>query len=599
MSQRIEDYGFIADMRTVALVGRDGSMDWLCLPRIDSPACFAALLGTEEHGRWRLAPRGAAARVSRRYRRNSLVLETSFELPEGAITLVDFLTPAQVGEGLNVVRIVRGDRGRVDVEMELILRFEYGAFVPWVRRHPFGLTAIAGPDAIAIRTPVELTGRDYRTYASFCVGEGETVPFVMTWHQSHLPPPPPSDALDLMVRTEEWWLQWSQRYRYQGPYQDLAHRSLTVLKGLTNSTTGGIAAAATTSLPEELGGMRNWDYRYCWLRDATFTLYALLASGYVEEAAEWQRWLLRAAAGKPADLQIMYGVAGERLLIESEIPWLPGYAGSTPVRIGNAAHSQFQLDVLGEVMDAFHVAGVHGIEVGDDARRFQRELIDFLEQVWDEPDDGIWEVRSGRQHFTHSKVMAWLALDRAVKSAAHLGSDAPVERWKTLRNRIHAEVCAKGFDQEKRSFVQYYGGKDLDAALLMIPLVGFLPPNDPRVLGTIEAVQRELSTHGIVRRYSRPGVTDGVAGADAPFLACSFWLADCLAMTGRAAEARALLDRLAGLANDLGLFSEEYDPVAGRMLGNYPQAFSHIALVNTVHNLHKQSASPASHRARQ
>ncbi len=599
MSQRIEDYGFIGNMRTAALVGRDGSMDWLCLPRIDSPACFAALLGTDEHGKWRIAPRAATARVTRRYRARSLILETTFELPDGAVTVVDFLAAQSPGANLDVVRMVRGDRGRVDVEMELGLRFEYGTSTPWVRRQPYGLTAIAGPNAVVLRTPVPLTGRNFWTHAAFSVREGETVPFVMTWHESHLPPPPPADPTDLLRMTEEWWGSWSGRYSYRGPHADLVHRSLTVLKGLTCNPTGGIVAAATTSLPEELGGTRNWDYRYCWLRDATFTLYALLVSGYEDEAAEWQRWLLRAAAGKPSDLQIMYGVGGERLLPETELTWLPGYAGSAPVRIGNAAHEQFQLDVFGEVMDAFHVASGSGVDIGDDARRLQRELIDHLESVWDLPDDGLWEVRGPRRHFTHSKVMAWVAVDRAVKAADRLGLDAPVTRWKQLRAAIHAEVCARGYDQEKHSFVQYYGGKDLDAALLMMPLVGFLPPRDPRVLGTVDAVQRELTTNGLVRRYSRPGPIDGLAGSDAPFLACSFWLADCLEMTGQSAEARALFDRLVGLTNDLGLLSEEYDPVAGRMLGNFPQAFSHVGLVNTAHNLYKRTASPAARRARQ
>ena len=598
MSQRIEDYGFIANMQTAALVGRDGSMDWLCLPRIDSPACFASLLGTDEHGRWRIAPRAETAQVTRRYRAKNLILETTFEVPEGAITVVDFLASPRPGASLEVVRLVRGDRGRVDVEMEFTLRFEYGAFVPWVRRQPYGLTAIAGPNAVALRTPVELTGRDFRTFASFSVSEGETVPFVMTWHESHLPPPPPSDPMKLLRITEEWWNQWSARCTYTGPNEELVHRSLMVFKGLTSSPTGGIVAAATTSLPEELGGLRNWDYRYCWLRDATFTLYALLVSGYSEEAAEWQRWLLRAAAGKPSDLQIMYGVGGERLLPEIELPWLPGYAGSQPVRIGNAAHEQFQLDVFGEVVDAFHVASASGVEIGDDAHRLQRELIDHLVSIWDSPDDGIWEIRGPRRHFTHSKVMAWVAVDRTVKAADQMGLDAPVEEWKRLRAKIHAEVCARGYDREKNSFVQYYGGKDLDASLLMIPLVGFLPPNDPRVVGTVDAIQRELTTHGLVRRYSRPGPTDGLAGTDSPFLACSFWLADCLEMMGRRHEAQTLFARLVGLTNDLGLLSEEYDPVAGRMLGNFPQAFSHVGLINTAHNLHKPTSSPAAHRAR-
>lgn len=556
------------------------------------------MLGTEEHGRWRIAPRAATARVTRRYRAKSLILETTFALPEGAVTIVDFLPMSRHGGRIDVVRMVRGDRGQVDIEMELILRFDYGAFVPWVRRQPDGLTAIAGPNAVVLRTPVELTGRDFRTYASFCVQEGETVPFVMTWHESHLPPPPAEDAGELLRQTATWWEEWSAQCSYHGEREELVHQSLAVLKGLTSTTTGGVVAAATTSLPEDLGGTRNWDYRYCWLRDATFTLYALLVSGYEEEAADWQRWLLRAAAGKPSDLQIMYGVSGDRLLPEVTLPWLPGYAGSAPVRIGNAAHDQFQLDVLGEVMDALQLASASGVETGDDARRFQLELVDFLEKVWSLPDDGIWEVRGPRRHFTHSKVMAWVAIDRAVKGADRLGLDLPVERWKQLHATIHDDVCERGYDANENSFVQYYGGKDLDAALLMIPLVGFLPANDPRVVGTIEAIECRLTSNGLVQRYSRPSPVDELTGTDAPFLACSFWLADCLEMVGRHGDAVSLFNHLAGLANDLGLFSEEYDPVAGRMLGNFPQAFSHVGLVNTAHNLHKPSSSPAEHRAR-
>jgi GH15 family glucan-1,4-alpha-glucosidase len=599
MALLIEDYALIGDMCTAGLVGRDGSIDWLCLPRFDSGACFAGLLGDDENGHWKIAPRGAGMCTKRCYWDGSLILETTFKNDDGQVTIIDFMPLNEDRDRIDLARIVRGDSGCVQMDMELVLRFEYGAFIPWVRSRDYGMTAIAGPDAVQLRTPAKLEGKDYRTRSSFTVREGEQVPFLLTWHPSNLEPPPEENPFDLLKRTQSAWEQWSGQCSYRGAHQALVHRSLIVLKALTHTATGGIVAAATTSLPEHIGGVRNWDYRYCWLRDATFTLYSLIKSGYEKEAAEWQRWLLRAVAGKPSDLQIMYGIAGERLLPENEIPWLSGYECSKPVRTGNAAHNQFQLDVYGEIMDCFHVSSKSGVDSDSDVRGLQLEIMAFLESAWDQPDEGLWEMRGPRRQFTHSKVMAWVAVDRAIKGAEQFGLEGPLDKWKALRAQIKKEVCEQGWDDEKQSFVQYYGGKDLDASLLMIPLVGFLPPTDPRVVGTMEAVERELMNNGLVIRYTGEGRVDGLPDSDSPFLACSFWLADNLELTGRHNDARRLFDRLAGLANDVGLLSEEYDPVAKRMLGNFPQAFSHVGLVNTAHNLQRPSTGPAKSRAKE
>ena len=599
MALRIEDYALIGDMSTGALVGRDGSIDWLCLPRFDSMACMASLLGNDENGHWKIAPGGAEMCTSRSYWDSSLVLETTFKNDDGQVTIIDFMPLSEDRDRIDLVRIVRGDAGSVAMEMEFVLRFDYGEFIPWVRRHDYGISAVAGPDAVQLLTPVKLRGEDFRTRASFTVNKGEEVPFLLTWHPSHLPEPREKSPFDLLKATQESWKSWSAKRTYRGPHDDVVQRSLIVLKALTNSQTGGIVAAATTSLPEALGGVRNWDYRYCWLRDATFTLYALMKSGYEAEAAEWQKWLLRATAGKPSDLQIMYGIGGERLLPESEISWLSGYEGSKPVRIGNAAHKQFQLDVYGEIMDSLHVAQIGGVKSNGDVRGVQRAIMEFLQTAWKKPDEGLWEVRGPRRHFTHSKVMAWVAVDRAIKDAERFGLEGPVKQWKALRAEIHKEVCEKGWNERKKSFVQYYDTDELDASLLMIPLVGFLGPDDPRVVGTMEAVERELMNNGLVMRYLGKENVDGLPGTESPFLACSFWLADNMELVGRHDDAVQLFERLTGLTNDVGLLSEEYDPVAKRMLGNFPQAFSHVGLVNTAHNLQRPSTGPAKSRAKQ
>ena len=599
MSSRIEDYAMIGDCQTAALVGIDGSVDWLCLPRFDSGACFAALLGTPEHGRWRVAPTDPSPRISRRYRGDTLILETEFETSEGAVTLIDFMPPR--GTESDLVRMVVGRRGRVRMCMELILRFHYGASVPWVSRLGDGaLRAIAGPDMVVLRTPVALRGEGKTTVGEFIVSEGETVSFVMTWGPSHLPPPTAVEPKVALAETEAFWCEWSERCTYEGEWREAVMRSLLTLKALTYRPTGGIVAAPTTSLPEEPGGSRNWDYRFCWLRDATLTLLALMDAGYYEEAAAWRDWLLRAAAGSPSQLQIMYGLGGERHLTEWTLPWLPGYEGALPVRVGNAAFDQLQVDVFGEVLDALHHARRGGLAGSDDGWNLQKALVTYLESVWDKPDEGIWEVRGGRQHFTHSKVMAWVALDRAVKTAQHFGQDGPIDRWCTLRDRIHAEVCERGFDAELNSFVQAYGGKQLDASLLLIPLVGFLPVTDPRVRGTVEMIEQRLMVDGLVYRYDSQLTNDGLPPGEGAFLACSFWLVDNLALLGRHDDARAMFERLLALRNDVGLLAEEYHPQAGRMTGNFPQAFSHVALVDTALNLTRPGARmqrPAEQRA--
>lgn len=583
MSSRIEDYALIGDCETAALVCRDGSVDWLCLPRFDSPACFAALLGTPDHGRWRIAPRGAIRNVKRRYREGTLILETDFQAEHGAVRLIDFMPLRD--DTADLMRIVEGLRGQVSMRMDLAIRFDYGSVVPWVRRYDNGIRAIGGPDALHLHTDVPTHGEDFHTVAEFTVSEGQRLPFTLTWFPSHLPIPPERTPEESLKVTQHWWRAWSERCAYQGPWQEHVLRSLITLKALTYAPTGGVVAAATTSLPEHLGGVRNWDYRYCWLRDATFTLSALMLGGYQEEARDWREWLIRAVAGKPAEMQIMYGVAGERRLTELELDWLPGYENSSPVRIGNAATRQRQLDVFGEVMDALHVARRVGLEPDENAWRVQQELMDFLESCWSEPDEGIWEVRGPRRHFTHSKVMAWVAVDRAVKAVEQFQLNGPVERWRKLRTEIHEQVCRDGFDPELNSFVQYYGAKTLDASLLTLPLVAFLPADDPRMRGTVAAIRRELTRDGFVNRYSTDPEVDGLPAGEGAFLVCTFWLADNLALQGRTAEARDLFESLLDLQNDVGLLAEEYDPDTGRMVGNFPQGFSHLGLIRTARHL--------------
>jgi GH15 family glucan-1,4-alpha-glucosidase len=595
MPSRIEDYALIGDCQTAALVGRDGSIDWWCVPRFDSPACFAALLGTPEHGRWLLAPAGGARSVRRRYRGNTLVLETEFETDAGMVAVVDCMPPRT--ESPDLVRLVEGRRGRVPMRMELVMRPAYGSRVPWVQRTDGDLVAIAGPDALRLRSAIIPRGEGFRSVADFVVAEGQKVDFELTWYPSHRSAPTASDPEEAIRRTEEWWQAWSARCTYEGEWRDAVLRSLITLKALTYAPTGGVVAAATTSLPEQLGGVRNWDYRYCWLRDATFTLYALHLGGHVEEACAWREWLLRAVAGAPGQAQIMYGVAGEQWLPELEIPWLPGYEGARPVRVGNAASGQFQLDIYGEVMDALHFARRADVPPSEQAWHVQRALVQFVESAWDRPDEGIWEVRGPRRHFTHSKVMAWVALDRAVKAVELFGHDGPVARWRQVRDRIHADICRNGFDPDLNTFVQYYGSQELDASLLMIPLVGFLPANEPRMLGTVKAIRDKLMADNFVLRYSTAPHIDGLPPGEGAFLACTFWLADNLALQGRRAEAREIFERLLALRNDVGLLSEQYDPATGRLVGNFPQAFSHVGLINTAHNLTRRDG-PAEDRRR-
>lgn len=597
MSLRIEDYGIIGDTETVALVGRNGSIDWLCMPRFDSGACFAALLGTDEHGCWRISPSEEITATRRRYRPGTLVLETEFETASGCVRLIDCMPPRDVEPDL--VRVVQGVRGRVKMEMLLTIRFDYGSIVPWVRHIDGRREAVGGPDALSLWAPVEVKGKGLSTVAEFEVSEGETLPFVLLWHPSHKRPDKQIDALKELEFTERWWREWAARAQSgDSEWHEAVERSLITLKALTYAPTGGIVAAATTSLPERIGGVRNWDYRYCWLRDATFTLYALVQAGYTDEACAWRDWLLRAVAGSPSKLQIMYGVAGERRLEEYEIPWLPGYEKSSPVRIGNAASRQFQLDVYGELMDVMHQARQAGLRVDEAAWHLQAAIMGFLESAWHKPDEGIWEVRGPRRHFTHSKVMAWVAFDRAIKTVEKWKVSGPVDRWRTQRAQLYQEICTKGFDAQKNSFVQEYGSKRLDASLLMLPLVGFLPPDDPRIQGTIRAVEKELLVDGFVLRY-RPeeaSDVDGLPPGEGAFLFCTFWLADCYALTGRLDEGRALFERLLLIRNDLGLLAEQYDVHARRMLGNFPQAFSHVGLVNTARSLSRERG-PAQQRS--
>jgi GH15 family glucan-1,4-alpha-glucosidase len=587
---RIEDYAIVGDMQSAALICRDGSVDWLCLPRFDSAACFAALLGTEEHGSWRIAPAAADATSVRRYSGDTLILETDWETADGAVRVTDFMPPRENDDPPVLIRIVEGLRGTVSMDLTLRVRFGYGAVVPWTYQVEGGIRSIAGPDSICVHTPVELTGRDMNHHATFDARAGDRVPFVLTYQPSHKEQPAPADAGQCLAATRSFWDKWVARCTYQGRYRDAVIRSLITLKALTYQPTGGIVAAATTSLPEDIGGVRNWDYRYCWLRDATITLEALLRTGYTDEAMAWRLWLSRAIAGDPADVQIMYGVAGERRLAEWQADWLPGYEGSAPVRIGNAAAGQLQLDVYGEVVDALQLSCRSGLHDDWHTWELQKKLLSFLEEHWAEPDDGIWEVRGPRRDFVHSKVMAWVAFDRAAAYAQdRMNEPEYAARWRGIRDQIHREVCEKGYDSTRGAFMQYYGASELDASVLLIPDVGFLPADDPRVLSTVEALQRNLMNDGFMRRYQLPAgstsAVDGLAGSEGAFLACSFWLANALDLTGRYDEAAAVFDRLLSLRNDVGLLSEEYDPRYGRLVGNMPQAFSHVPLVQTALNL--------------
>jgi GH15 family glucan-1,4-alpha-glucosidase len=595
MSQRIEDYALIGDCRTAALVGRDGSIDWLPLPRFDSSACFAKLVGSKEHGFWRIAPKDAVA-TNRRYRDCTLILETSHRCRGGSVRVVDFM--AVTLKGSHLVRLVEGVEGEVDVHMELIIRFDYGLTVPWVTRTGWNdLRAIAGPDKLVLRCGVQTRGEDHRTVADFTVRAGESVPFVLAWGPSHELDPKPADPKLALAATEAFWTNWAERCTYQGPWREPVLRSLITLKALTYAPTGGIVAAPTTSLPEFVGGVRNWDYRFCWLRDSTFTLLALMGAGYLEEARSWRDWLARAVAGNPEQTQILYGLAGERMLPELELGWLPGYEGSKPVRVGNAAASQFQLDVFGEVADAMFQAHAFKLPTIEGGWANTVALMQYLAHVWHEADEGIWEVRGGRQHFVHSKVMAWLAFDRTIKRAEMAKHEGPIDEWRTIRETIRADVCAKGFDSEIGSFVQSYGSKQLDASLLRIPVVGFLPPQDERVRGTLARIERELLLDGLVLRYRSEETKDGLPGGEGAFLPCTFWYVDNLVLQARLDEACQFFKNLVALSNDVGLLSEEYDPRAKRMLGNFPQAFSHVALVNTAYRLSDALATQPSAKA--
>jgi GH15 family glucan-1,4-alpha-glucosidase len=596
MSSRIEDYGLIGDCETAALVGCDGSIDWLCWPAFDSDACFAGLLGTEKHGRWLIAPADEVIQTSRRYWPDTLILETRFETKSGVIELIDFMPPR--GHASDIVRLVRGVSGRVTLRMELVIRFGFGIDIPWVKKTEDGsLLAICGADMTVLRTPIETRGEDLTTVADFEVGEGETVPFVLTYGPSHQPVPESIDPAQALQDTEQFWTEWSGRCTYEGDCRDLVVRSLITLKALTYLPTGGIVAAPTASLPEKLGGARNWDYRFCWLRDATFTLLALMNSGYTEEALCWHNWLLRVVAGAPAHMQIMYGIMGQRRLLEWEADWLPGYEGAQPVRVGNAAHAQLQLDVYGELIDAFHQSRMASLQLDEGSWDLECVVLDHLAEIWDQPDHGIWERRGDGQHYVSSKVMTWVAFDRGIKSAETFGFKAPLDQWRTLRDTICRDVCEKGFNREQNAFVQSYGSQVLDASVLLLPSVGFLPATDPRVLGTLAAIEKYMMRDGFVLRHDPREATDEKQPIEGAFLACSLWLADAYVLAGEITKAQALFDRVVGVANDLGLLAEEFDSGVGRQTGNFPQALTHIALINTAHNLSDARKKPAMQRS--
>ena len=596
MPSKIEDYALVGDCRTAALVSREGSVDWLCFPRFDSGACFSALLGSPENGRWLIAPQGEVRSTRRRYRNDTLILETEFDTHAGRVTLIDWMMPGSGGPHL--FRMLRGESGEVPMRLDLVIRFDYGAIVPWVRRMPRGMRAVAGPDSLVLYTPVDLRGENMHTRGEFVVHAGEQIGFELAWAHTYDAPPAESDLARSLRDTERYWAEWAGSCRFEGEWREAVVRSMITLKALTYAPTGGIVAAVTTSLPEKLGGVRNWDYRYCWLRDATFTLYALVNNGYMSEARAWREWLVNSVAGRPADLNIMYGLSGERRLTELTLDWLPGYEGSQPVRIGNDAWRQHQLDVYGEVIDALYFARRVGLEPSDDAWRIQDKMLNFLETDWDKPDEGIWEVRGPRRQFTHSKLMAWVAVDRAVKSVEHFGSDGPVERWRELRERIRRDIDEHGFDPELNAYVQYYGGKLIDASLLMMPFVGYLEAHDPRMLGTVAAVERCLLHDGLVDRYQTHEAVDGLPAGEGAFLLVTFWYIDNLVLQGRYAEGRKLFERLLTVRNDIGLLAEQYDPVQKRLLGNFPQAFSHVGLVNTARNL-SAAGGPAQDRQRE
>lgn len=596
MSLSLEDYAVIGDTRTVALISRHGSIDWLCLPRFDSPACFANLLGGSENGRWRIAPRASYQSMRRQYQGETLILETEFQTSEGIAVVVDLMPIATAENRTDLIRIIRGIQGTVEFRSEIILRFDYGKIIPWVNRHGSGILAVAAPHAVLVQAPIPMKGEDLKTVGEFTVSAGQTITFNLVRFPSHERKPEPLDPARALAETRSWWSNWSGRCRYEGRWRDAVIRSLIVIKALSFSPTGGFVAAPTTSLPEIVSGSRNWDYRFCWPRDATFTFYALQMCGYHHEAEAWNEWLFRALAGDPGQMQTVYGVGGERLLFESELSWLPGYDRSAPVRIGNAVQQQFQLDVFGEIMDSLYVARKYGLPASRKSWPLEKRIASFLENAWREPDNGIWEMRGLKRHFTHSKMMAWVAMDRAIRTMEQFGLSGPLARWRKVRDSIHQDVCERGFNTKRNSFVQHYDSEALDASLLMMPLVGFLPPDDPRITGTVAAITRELSYGGLIFRY----VEDGADGRPAPegaFLPCTFWLADTLTLMDRRAEALELFERLLAIRNDVGLLAEEYDPDSSRLLGNFPQTLSHVSLINTAHNLTRDEG-PAVHRGK-
>ncbi|HEU4520735.1 MAG TPA: glycoside hydrolase family 15 protein [Thermoanaerobaculia bacterium] len=596
MHSRIEDYALIGDLQTSALVGRDGSIDWMCVPNFDSPACFAALVGTPDHGRWQIAPAAEVRQVRRRYRGDSLILETEMECESGRIRLIDFM-PIR-NEAIDLLRIVEGVEGTVPMRMELRLRFAYGSVVPWVRAIEGGIRAVAGPDTVYCRSDVPMRGEQFATIAEFDLRAGERVTFDLTWTETYGVHPEPEDCLVRLEETEDFWREWSARCTYDGPWRDAVMRSLITLKGLTYAPTGGLVAAATTSLPEHIGGVRNWDYRYCWVRDATFSLYALTVGGYTDEALAWREWLVNAVAGRPEELQIMYGIRGERHLTELELDWLPGYESSRPVRIGNAAYNQRQLDVYGEIADVLHLTRRLGLPPSDDAWRVECALMTFLEKAWKEPDEGIWEVRGPRRHFTHSKVMAWVAFDRAVAAVEKYGLPGHADRWRAARDTIRAEILEKGFDRRLNAFVQFYGSSFADASLLLLPSLGFIAADDPRMTGTVDLIRQQLGSNSLIKRYPTTPELDGLPPGEGTFVLCTFWLADVLALQGKNDEATEIFEHLLSLRNDVGLLAEQYDPTHRRQLGNFPQAFSHVGLINTARNLQRHGGPAEDRQAR-